>query len=58
MQVNPVGKIRTIAIYGKGGISKSMTSSNLSAALSESGLHVMQIGCKIQCVIPGAEGLS
>jgi nitrogenase iron protein NifH len=45
MQVNPVGKIRNIAIYGKGGIGKSTTSSNLSAALSESGLRVMQIGC-------------
>ena len=40
-----MGKIRNIAIYGKGGIGKSTTSSNLSAALSESGLHVMQIGC-------------
>ena len=45
IQVKPVGKVRNIAIYGKGGIGKSTTSSNLSAALSESGLHVMQIGC-------------
>ncbi|ACL15489.1 nucleotide-binding protein [Methanosphaerula palustris] len=36
---------RNIAIYGKGGIGKSTTSSNLSAALSELGLTVMQIGC-------------
>lgn len=34
-----------LAIYGKGGIGKSTTVSNLSAALSELGLKVMQIGC-------------
>lgn len=34
-----------IAIYGKGGIGKSTTTSNLSAALSDLGLRVMQIGC-------------
>ncbi|MGN0267300.1 MAG: AAA family ATPase [Lachnospiraceae bacterium] len=34
-----------IAIYGKGGIGKSTTAANLSAALSQSGLRVMQIGC-------------
>lgn len=38
-------KTRNIAIYGKGGIGKSTTSSNISAALSEQGYHVMQIGC-------------
>ncbi|MFI5383316.1 MAG: AAA family ATPase, partial [Methanosarcina thermophila] len=38
-------KARNIAIYGKGGIGKSTTSSNLSAALSDLGLKVMQIGC-------------
>ncbi len=38
-------KIRNIAIYGKGGIGKSTTSSNISAALSEDGYKVMQIGC-------------
>jgi len=40
-----MAKPRNIAIYGKGGIGKSTTSSNLSAALSERGLKVMQIGC-------------
>jgi nitrogenase iron protein NifH len=39
------GKIKQIAIYGKGGIGKSTTTSNLSAALSEIGLKVMQFGC-------------
>ena len=34
-----------IAIYGKGGIGKSTMSANITAALSESGLKVLQIGC-------------
>ncbi len=34
-----------IAVYGKGGIGKSTTTSNLSAALSKLGFKVMQIGC-------------
>ncbi len=34
-----------IAVYGKGGIGKSTTVSNLSAALADKGLTVMQIGC-------------
>ena len=34
-----------IAIYGKGGIGKSTITSNLSAALSQIGYKVMQIGC-------------
>jgi nitrogenase iron protein NifH len=38
-------KIKQIAIYGKGGIGKSTTTSNLSAALSHMGLKVMQFGC-------------
>jgi len=38
-------KIRQIAIYGKGGIGKSTTTSNLSAALSVAGFRVMQFGC-------------
>ena len=37
--------IRKIAIYGKGGIGKSTTTSNLSAALACKGYKVMQIGC-------------
>ena len=37
--------IKKIAIYGKGGIGKSTTTSNLSAALSKKGCKVMQIGC-------------
>jgi len=34
-----------IAIYGKGGIGKSTTVSNLSVAFAEKGLKVMQVGC-------------
>ena len=34
-----------IAIYGKGGIGKSTTTSNLAAAFSKTGLTVLQIGC-------------
>lgn len=32
-------------MYGKGGIGKSTTVSNVAAALAEKGLTVMQIGC-------------
>jgi nitrogenase iron protein NifH len=37
--------MRKIAVYGKGGIGKSTTVSNISAALSMEGYRVMQIGC-------------
>jgi nitrogenase iron protein NifH len=38
-------KAKQIAIYGKGGIGKSTTTSNISAALAEAGYKVMQFGC-------------
>lgn len=34
-----------LAVYGKGGVGKSTTVSNVAAALAEGGLRVMQIGC-------------
>lgn len=34
-----------IAVYGKGGIGKSTMSANITAALSDDGLKVLQIGC-------------
>ncbi|HQC12318.1 MAG TPA: Ni-sirohydrochlorin a,c-diamide reductive cyclase ATP-dependent reductase subunit [Methanoregulaceae archaeon] len=37
--------MKQIALYGKGGIGKSTTSANLSAALSDQGLDILQIGC-------------
>ncbi|MDR1205604.1 MAG: AAA family ATPase [Peptococcaceae bacterium] len=37
--------MKRIAIYGKGGIGKSTTVSNLSAAMAQMGHTVMQIGC-------------
>jgi light-independent protochlorophyllide reductase subunit L len=36
---------QVFAVYGKGGIGKSTTSSNLSAAFSHLGKRVLQIGC-------------
>lgn len=44
-QSEPTKKTQIIAIYGKGGIGKSTTSSNLSAAFSILGKRVLQIGC-------------
>jgi len=38
-------KATQIAIYGKGGIGKSTTTSNISAALARQGFKVMQFGC-------------
>jgi len=37
--------MKQIALYGKGGIGKSTTAANLSAALSGLGLDILQIGC-------------
>lgn len=37
--------MKKIAVYGKGGIGKSTTVSNIAAALAKKGLCVMQIGC-------------
>lgn len=44
-EVNTSKGPKQIAIYGKGGIGKSTTSSNITAAISDLGLRVMQIGC-------------
>jgi light-independent protochlorophyllide reductase subunit L len=38
-------RAKVFAVYGKGGIGKSTTSSNLSAAFSKLGKRVLQIGC-------------
>jgi light-independent protochlorophyllide reductase subunit L len=40
-----IGNAKVFAVYGKGGIGKSTTSSNLSAAFSKIGKRVLQIGC-------------
>jgi light-independent protochlorophyllide reductase subunit L len=40
-----VGAAKVFAVYGKGGIGKSTTSSNLSVAFSKLGKRVLQIGC-------------
>ena len=48
VQLDPalnIGTAKVFAVYGKGGIGKSTTSSNLSAAFSHLGKRVLQIGC-------------
>jgi len=48
VQLDPalkIGTAKVFAVYGKGGIGKSTTSSNLSAAFSLLGKRVLQIGC-------------
>ncbi len=48
VQMDPsvkIGNAKVFAVYGKGGIGKSTTSSNLSAAFSHLGKRVLQIGC-------------
>jgi nitrogenase iron protein NifH len=37
--------IRQVAIYGKGGIGKSTTTQNLTAALAEAGKQILVVGC-------------
>jgi light-independent protochlorophyllide reductase subunit L len=48
VQLDPdvkIGGAQVFAVYGKGGIGKSTTSSNLSVAFSKLGKRVVQIGC-------------
>ncbi|QNU68605.1 nitrogenase iron protein [Ruminiclostridium herbifermentans] len=45
MEDRIVGKLRQVAIYGKGGIGKSTTTQNLTAGLTELGKKVMVVGC-------------
>jgi light-independent protochlorophyllide reductase subunit L len=40
-----IGTAKVFSVYGKGGIGKSTTSSNLSVAFSKLGKRVLQIGC-------------
>jgi light-independent protochlorophyllide reductase subunit L len=40
-----IGTAKVFAVYGKGGIGKSTTSSNLSVAFTKLGKRVLQIGC-------------
>src|ERR1700742_4167551 len=48
VQLDPnvvIGTAQVFSVYGKGGIGKSTTSSNLSVAFSKLGKRVLQIGC-------------
>lgn len=48
VQMDPdlvIGGAKVFSVYGKGGIGKSTTSSNLSVAFSKLGKRVLQIGC-------------
>lgn len=48
VQLDPsvsLGSAKVFAVYGKGGIGKSTTSSNLSVAFAKLGKRVLQIGC-------------
>jgi light-independent protochlorophyllide reductase subunit L len=48
VQMDPgitIGNAKVFSVYGKGGIGKSTTSSNLSVAFSKLGKRVLQIGC-------------
>ena len=48
VQLDPalkIGTAKVFAVYGKGGIGKSTTSSNLSVAFTKLGKRVLQIGC-------------
>ncbi len=48
VQLDPavrIGTAQVFAVYGKGGIGKSTTSSNLSVAFTKLGKRVLQIGC-------------
>ena len=44
-QMARIDTAKVFAVYGKGGIGKSTTSSNLSAAFAKLGKRVLQIGC-------------
>src|ERR1700759_811999 len=48
VQMDPnvtIGTAKVFSVYGKGGIGKSTTSSNLSVAFTKIGKRVLQIGC-------------